>query len=64
MTNLEESSKVKTAQRSIERLENKYNELKESKASDLNSGYILGLDLAISFLKIDLNNWGEQNANK
>lgn len=59
MTNLEES-----VRNTLERLEKKYNELKESKASDLNSGYILGLGLAISFLQTDLNSWGEQNANK
>lgn len=56
MTNLEEG-----VRNTLERLEKKYNELKESEDFDkFKFGYQLGLDLAISFLKTDLECWGEK----
>ena len=56
MTNLEEGVRD-----TLERLEKKYLELKESEAFDnFKYGYSLGLDLAISYLKTDLHCWGEK----
>ena len=56
MTHLEEGVRD-----TLERLEKKYLELKESKDFDnFKYGYSLGLDLAIHFLKTDLKCWGEK----
>ena len=56
MTHLEEGVRD-----TLERLEKKYLELKESKDFDnFKYGYSLGLDLAIHFLKTDLKCWGEE----
>ena len=56
MTNLEMSVRD-----TLERLEKRYLEVKESKDFDnFKYGYSLGLDLAISFLKTDLASWGEK----
>ena len=56
MTNLEEGVRDTLA-----RLEKKYFELKESKDFDnFKYGYSIGLDLAINFLKTDLQCWGEE----
>lgn len=56
MTNLEEGVRD-----TLERLEKKYLELKESEAFDnFKYGYSLGLDLAIKFIETDLKCWGEK----
>lgn len=56
MTHLEEGVRD-----TLERLEKRYLEIKESKDFDnFKYGYSIGLELAIAFLKTDLKCWGEE----